>query len=152
MFQIYGKSTRADKFVKYGIMTKVIDFVLYIDTFEHQCVVIEGILQSPRLKYHVETIGIRKLLRNSALFEHRCLQNIRNLYKHAGKCDNKQQFKYILEAAMVSIPEEFTNNIPISPMNLTSVKKQSSEKSLCVFTNILYVKNKTDICQVRDSK
>ena len=38
-------------------MTKFIDYVLYIDTFEQHCVVIKGMLQSPRLKDHMKTIG-----------------------------------------------------------------------------------------------
>ena len=37
----------------------------------------------------------------------------------------------------------FTKNIPRSPMTPTPVKKPSSRKSLCIFTNILDVKNKT---------
>ena len=39
-------------------MTKVVDSVLSIDTLEKKCVLIKGMLQSPRLKYHVQTIGI----------------------------------------------------------------------------------------------
>ena len=41
---------------------------------------------------------------------------------------------------MVSTPEVFANDSPISPMTSTPVKKQSSRKSLCLFTNILDVK------------
>ena len=47
-------------------MTKVIDSVLLIDTFEQQCVVLKGMLQSPRLKYHMKTIGVDQYLRNNA--------------------------------------------------------------------------------------
>ena len=79
-----------------------------IDTFEQQCVLLKGMLQSPRLKYHMNTIGIYQLLSKSDIFEHRCLQNITKLYKHAGKCDDQQQFKYILEADMVFTPQVFT--------------------------------------------
>ena len=61
--------------------------------------------RAPRIKYHVKTIGINQSLRNIALFEHICLQNIKKLYKHALKCDDQQQFKDILEASMVSTPE-----------------------------------------------
>ena len=39
-------------------MTKVIDYVLSIDTFEQKYVVLKGMLQSLRLKYYVHTIGI----------------------------------------------------------------------------------------------
>ena len=70
------------------------------------------------------------------------LQNINKLYKHAGKCDYQQQLKYIIEAAMVSNPEGFTNNCPRSPTTPTPVKKTSTIKSLCLFTNILDAKEK----------
>ena len=40
-------------------MTKVIDYILSIDTFEQQCVILKGMLQSPRLKYHVQNIGVQ---------------------------------------------------------------------------------------------
>ena len=93
-------------------------------------------LQSLQLKDHAETIIIDQYLRNNALYEHKCLENIKKLYKQAGKCDDQQQFKDILEAAMVSTPEGFTNNSPISPMTSSPVKKPSAQKSLCMFTNV----------------
>ena len=121
-------------------MTKVIDSVLLIDKFEQKCVVFKGMLQSLRLKYHIQTIDIDQSLSNNSIYEHKCLENIKKLYKQAGKCDNKQQFKDILEVAMVSNPEGFTNDSPISPMKSTPVKKPGAQKSLCMFTNILDVK------------
>ena len=100
-------------------------------------------LQSLRLKYHTKIIGIDQYLeKKTALFKYRWLQNIKKLYQHAGKCENQQQFKDILESAMVSTPELFTNNSPRSPMIPTIVKKQSAKKSLSLFTNILDVKKK----------
>ena len=62
-------------------------------------------LQSPILKYYVQTIGVDQYLSNNAIYEHKCLGNIKKLYKQAGKCNDQQQFKYILEASMVSTPE-----------------------------------------------
>ena len=100
-------------------------------------------LQSPRLKDHVHTIGIDQYLSNNNLYKHKCLENIKKLYKHAGKFGNQQQFKDILEDAMVSNPEAFTNEIPMYPMISTLFNKPSARKSLCLFTNILYVKKKT---------
>ena len=47
-------------------------------------------LQSPRLKDHVQTIGIDQSLSNDAVYEHKCLENIKKLYKQAGKRDNQQ--------------------------------------------------------------
>ena len=53
---------------------------------------------------------------------------------------------------MVYDPEGFTNYSPIYPMTSTPVKKKSARKSLCLFTNILYVKKETDTRQVRPAK
>ena len=139
-FHIDGKYAHAEKCVKYRIMTKVIDCVLSIDTFEQKCVRLKGMLQSPRIKYHVRTIGIDQELSNSALFEHRSLQNIRKLCKNSGKFGDQLQLKDIIEAAMVSTTEAFNDNSPISPMTPTTVNKSSARKSLCIFTNILDVK------------
>ena len=86
-------------------MTKIIDSILSIDTFEQQFVVLKVMLQSPRLTYHMKTIGIDQSLSNRASFEHKCLNNTRKVYQHAGKCYNQQKSKYILEAAMVSTLE-----------------------------------------------
>ena len=124
-------------------MTKVIDYFLSIDTFEQQFFLLKGMLQSLRIKYHVQNIGIDPSLRNNTIYEHKCLENIKKLYKQAGKCDDQQKFKDIIEAAMVSTPEGFTNNSPISPMTSTPTKKLSAQKSLCLFTNIFEVKRKT---------
>ena len=59
-------------------MTKVIDSIISINKFEQQCVVLKGMLQSPRLKYHVHTIGIDRSLSNNAIYEHKFLGNIKN--------------------------------------------------------------------------
>ena len=53
----------------------------------------------------MKAIGIDQSLSNGDIFEHIFLQNINKLYKHAGKCDDQQQIKYIIEADMVSTPE-----------------------------------------------
>ena len=117
-------------------MIKLVDSVLLIDTFEQKCVVLKVMFQSPRLKDTVQTIVIEKSLSNNALYEHKYLENIKKLYKQAGKCDYQQQFKDMLDADMVSTPEVFTNVSPISPMTSTPVKKKRAQKSLCLFTNI----------------
>ena len=71
------------------------------------------------------------------------MNNIKNKYRHAGKCDDKQNLKDILEAAILSTPEVFTDNIPNVHMISSPVKKLSAKKSLCLFTNILDVKPTT---------
>ena len=59
------------------------------------------------------TIVFDQSLCNSAMYEHRCLENIKNLYKTSWKCDDQQQYKEVIEASMVSTTEEFTDNSPI---------------------------------------
>ena len=115
-FQKDGKAAHSARCIKSRIITKMINSVLLIDTVGQKFVVPKGMLQSPRLKYHVHTIGIDQSLSNNAIYEHKCLENIKNIYKQAGKCDKQQQFKDILEAAIVSTTKVFTNEIPISPM------------------------------------
>ena len=44
--------------VKSQILNNSICSILYIDTFEQQCVVIKFMLQSSRLEDHMKTIGI----------------------------------------------------------------------------------------------
>ena len=138
-FQKEGKSDQAAKCIKSRIMNKVIDYVLSIDTFEQKCVVLKGILQSTRLNDHVQTIGIYQSLSNNAIYEKKCLGNIKNVYRQAGKCDNQKQFKDILEADMVSTPEVFTHNSTISSRTSSPFNKPRARKSLCLFTNILDV-------------
>ena len=136
------KSDQAARCIKSRMMTKVIDFVLSIDTFEQQCFVLKGMLQSLRLKYHIQTIGIHPSLSNNAIYENKCLENIKKLYKQSGKFEKQQQFIDIIEAVMVFTPEGSTDNSPISPMIPTPVKKPSAQKPLCMFTNILDVNKK----------
>ena len=67
-------------------------------------------------------------------------EQYKNIYQHAGKCDDKKTLKDTLDADMVSTPEGITDNSPNVPMTSTPVKKASARKSLCLFTNILDVK------------
>ena len=83
-------------------------------------------LHSPLLKYHVQTIVIDKYLSNNDIYENKCIENIKKIYKQSGKCDNQQQFKDIPEAAMVYTPEGFTKKSPIYPMTSTPIKKPSA--------------------------
>ena len=53
---------------------------------------------------------------------------------------------------MVSTPEWFTNDGPISTMTSTPVKKTSGRKLLCLFTTILDVKNRMSTCWVGAAK
>ena len=100
-------------------------------------------LQSPRLEYHMKIIGIYQSLFERSSYEHKCLNNIKNIYQHAVKCDYQQNLKDVIDAYMVSTPEGVIDDSPNVPMTSTPVKKPSDIKSLCLFTNIFDVKKKT---------
>ena len=61
-------------------------------------------LQSPRLEYHMKTIGIDQSLSNRFSFEHKFLNNIKNIYQHAGRYDDQQNIMGIIDSTMVSTP------------------------------------------------
>ena len=76
----------------------------------------------------------------------------KKLYTSAGKCNDQLQFKEILKALMVSTPDKFIDNSPMSPGPPMIVKNYSARKSLRLFTEFLDVKKKTAICQVGAAK
>ena len=78
-FQKDGKTNQAVRCIKSSIMTRMIDSVIFIDKFEKQCVVLNGMLQSLQLKDHIQTIGIDQYLSNNAIYEHKCLENIKKI-------------------------------------------------------------------------
>ena len=75
-FQIDGKSAQVDKCVKSRIITKVIDYILSINTFGQKYVMIKAMLQSTCLDDNMMTIGINQTLTNSAIFEHNMLGSV----------------------------------------------------------------------------
>ena len=86
-------------------------------------------------------IGVEQSLSNSDLYEHRCLGKTKKVYKTAGKCEDQQKYKGIIEAALVSTPEGCTDDILITPNPSVSTKNWISRKSLRQFTEMLYVKH-----------
>ena len=142
-FQVNSKYPHAAQFVKSRVLNKAIDSILSIETFEQQFVVIKCMLQSSRIEDHMKTIVINQSSFTRSSFEHRCMKNIKKIYQHAGKCYDQQNLKDIIEAAILSTPEGFTDNSPNVNMPSTPVNKPSARKSLCLFTNILDVKPTT---------
>ena len=59
-------------------------------------------LQSSRLEDHTKTIGIDQSSFTRSSFEHRCMNNIKKIYHHAGKCEDKKNLKDIIDAAIIS--------------------------------------------------
>ena len=58
-------------------MNKDMDYILSIDTFEQQRVVIKGMLQSPRLVDHMKTIVLDQSLSNRSSFGNKFSNNIK---------------------------------------------------------------------------
>ena len=56
------------------------------------------------------------------------MNNTKNIYQHAGKCDDQQKLKDIIDATILSTPEEFTDNSPNVHMTSTPVKKPNARK------------------------
>ena len=92
----------------------------------------------------MKTIGIEQSLCTRSSFEHTCMNNTTHIYQHTGKCDYQQKLKDILYADMVSTSEVVTYNSPNVTLTSTPAKKPCARKSLCLFTNILDVKSKTE--------
>ena len=123
----------------------MIYLILDIESFEQQRVIIKGLLQLERPKNIWLSLEFKKLLSNSEMYEHRCLENIKKLYKYSGKSDEQQHYKAIIEAAMVYNLEGFIDNSPISPSQFVTVKNPSAGKSLRQFLYTLEVKYNTAI-------
>ena len=100
-FQVNSKSPHAAQCVKSRVLNKSIDSFLYINTFEQQCVVIKNMFQSSRLEDHMKNIGIYRSSFTMSSFEHRCMNNIKNIYQHAGKFYDQQNLKDNIDADMV---------------------------------------------------
>ena len=95
----------------------------------------------------MKTIGIDQSSFTGSSFEHKCMNNIKKIYQHAGKCDDQQNLKDIIDTSILSTLEGFTDNIPNVPMTSTTVNKPSARTSLFLFTNILHVKPQTAKCR-----
>ena len=86
------------------------------------------------------------------MYEHRFLENIKKLYKHAGTYEYQEQYKAIIETALVSTPARCTNNSPMTPNPSVYNKKHSARKPLWQFTDTFGVKHKNDVCRFCSAK
>ena len=91
-------------------------------------------LQSSDLEDNMKIIGIYQSLCTRSSFEQKCMNNVKMIYQHAGKCDDQQNLKNILDASMVSTTEGVTDNSNNVPKASIPVKKSSARKALCLFT------------------
>ena len=62
--------------------------------------------------------------------------NIKKLYTYSGKFDYQHQYKAIIEVAMVSNSEIFTNNSPILSGPSVNVKNTNARNPLRLFTEV----------------
>ena len=53
----------------------------------------------------MKNIGIDQSSFTRSSFEHRCMNNIKQIYQHSGKYDNKKNLKDIIDAAILFTPE-----------------------------------------------
>ena len=79
-------------------------------------------LQSSRLEDHMKTIGIDQSSFTRSYFEHRCMNNIKQIFQHAGKWDDQQNLKDIIDVALLSTIKGVTDNSPNVHMTSTPVK------------------------------
>ena len=63
-----GKTAHAAQCFNSRELTKLIDLIIDIESFEQQRIVIKGLLKSDQLKQHMVTIGIDTLLSNCAIY------------------------------------------------------------------------------------
>ena len=77
--------------------------------------------QSSRFEYHMKTIGIDQSSFIGSSFEHRCMNNIKKIYQHAGKCGDQQNLKDIMDADILYTTEGVTYHSPNVHMTPTPV-------------------------------
>ena len=147
-----GKTSHSDQCDKSRSFTKVIYLILGIELFEKQFFILKDLLHSDRLKQHIVTIVIDPLLSNSEMYEHRCMKNINKLYTSSGKCNDQHHYKFIIELAMVSTPDIFTDKGSMSPGPYMDVRNPSAIKLLRLFTEVLDVNNKTSVRRLGSAK
>ena len=88
----------------------------------------------------MKTIGIDQSSFIGSSFEHICMDNIKKIYQHAGKCDDKKTLKDIIDAAILSAPEGVTYNSPNVHMSSKPIKNQVLVNH-CVYSQTYWMFN-----------
>ena len=127
-----GKTSQDVRCIKSRIMTKVIDSVLPIDKFEQKCVALKGMLQSLRLKYHVQTIGIDQSLSNNAIYEHKCLENIKNYTNKLVSVTTSKKSKIFLRLLWFLFLKDSPTTVLYLPWHQHQLRNQVLENH-CVY-------------------
>ena len=79
-----GKTTYSTQCSKSCALTKVIYLFLGIKSFLQQCAIIKRVTEVRTTGKYMVTIGVDQYLSNSAMHQHKCLENIKNVYKSTG--------------------------------------------------------------------
>ena len=114
-FQNDCKTSQAPMYIKSRIITKGIYFVLSIDTFEKKCVVLKVVLQSPRLKYHLQTIGIDQYLSNNAIYEHKFIESIKYYTNKLVSVTTRNNSKIFLRLLWFLLPKYSSTTVLYLP-------------------------------------
>ena len=88
----------------------------------------------------MKNIGIDQSSFTRSSFEHRCMNNIKKIYQHAGKFDYQQNVKDIIYADILSTPEVVTDKSPNVHMTSSPVKKPSA-RNRCVYSQTYWLLN-----------
>ena len=70
----------------------------------------------------MKTIGIDQSSFTRSYIEHKCMNNIKKIYQHAGKCYAQQNLNYTLDASMELNTGGFKYDSPNVPMTSTPAK------------------------------
>ena len=109
-------------------------------------------MQSPQLKYHVQTIGIDQPLRNNAIYEHKCLENINNHTNKLVSVSTSNNSKILLRLLWFLLLKKSPMTFLYLPWYQNQSRNHVLENHCVFFTNILDVKKKTANCWVGDAK
>ena len=88
----------------------------------------------------MKTIGIDQSSIARSSFEHRCMNNTKKIYQHAGNCYYQQNLKDIIDAAILSTPEGVRDNNPNVHMTSKPVKNQVLGNH-CVYSQTYWLLN-----------
>ena len=104
-------------------------------------------LQSLKLKYCVQTIGIDQSLSDNDLHEHKCLENIKKLYKKLVSVTTSNNPKILLRLLWFLLLKDSPITVPYIPWHHDQSRKKDLENH-CVFSlNFLDVNKKTSTRQ-----
>ena len=104
------------------MLTKAIDTIIDIYSFEHHCVILKMLLPPERLKHHMVIIGVDQSLINSALYEHKCLENTRNYKRWPENVMINSSTRQLLKPPWYPLLRDFMTKVQCNLGNLLLLK------------------------------